>query len=127
MTVFRTPAKRLRAEAQQARLVLIDADMHFPGRLDPVEIHIHGIPVGCDDLSKLEGNFANLRYVGTADPILYGPPDGRPKFQRADACNEIWKLVGQDLLEFCPEPFARLHILGDDDGLGKEVIRQLDV
>ena len=89
--------QRLRAQPQQARLVLVDADAHLPGRLDPVEIDVHGLRIVGDDLGELEGDLAHLRRVRTADAILHRPSDRRSELQRVDAADDARKIVGQRL------------------------------
>jgi hypothetical protein len=53
--------------------------------------------------------------------------DRRPQLQRVDAADEAGKIIGQDLLQFCPHPLAGYDILGDDHRLGEEIVRQLDI
>ena len=48
----------LRAEAKQAGLVLVDANAHLAGGLDPVKIDLFGFGIGCNDLGDLESDFA---------------------------------------------------------------------
>ena len=65
--------------------------------------------------------------VGPADPVLHGPADRRAKLERRDARDDAGQLLRQRLFELRMQAFARRDVLGDDDGLGKEVIGQLDV
>ena len=101
----------LRAEAQQARLILVDANAHLAGGLYPVKIDLFGFGIGCDDLGELESDLAHLTYVRSADAILHGPSDRRPKFKRGDPRNCAWKLVGQDLFQLQAKAFACRNVL----------------
>ena len=83
--------------------------------------------IGGDDLGELEGDLAHLRQIGTADAVLHRPADRRSELQRIDAADHARKLIGQDLFELDPEPFARRDVLGHDHGLGEEVVGQLHV
>ena len=50
----------LRTEAEQARLILVDANAHLAAGLDPVKIDLLGFGIGGDDLGKLESDLAHL-------------------------------------------------------------------
>ena len=107
----------LRAEAQQARLILVDTNAHLAGGLDPVKIDLFGFGIGCDDLGELESDLAHLIYVRSADAILHGPSDRRPKFKRVDPRNCAWKLLSQDLFQLQAKALACRNVLCNDDRL----------
>ena len=104
----------LRAEAQQAGLILVDTNAHLASGLDPVKIDFFGFGIGRNDLGDLESNLAHLTYIGTADAILHRPSDRRPKFKRVHPRNCAWKLVRQDLFQLHTKPFACRNVLCND-------------
>ena len=71
-----------RADAEPARLVLVDADPDLPGRLHPVEMNVTRPRVGAKHVGELERDPANLVLVRARDPILQRPADRRAQFER---------------------------------------------
>ena len=119
--------ERLRAQAEPARLVLVDLDAHLAGRLVPVEIDAPRVGAGRHHLGELERDLAHLVHVRAADAILHRPADRRPELERRDPRDRARKVLGQHLLQLGLQPLARVDILGDDHRLGEELVRQLDV
>jgi hypothetical protein len=96
-------------------------------RLHPVVVDAPQRAVGPQNLSELERDWAYLRKVGAADPVLHRPSDRRPELERGNPRDDVGQLFGELLLEHSVNPLARSHVLGDDDRLSEEVVGELDV
>src|SRR5262249_39403309 len=84
--------QRLGAQAEEAGLVLMDANAYLPAGLDPVEVDMRRLRVRRDDLGEPESDLAHLCHVGTAHAILNRPTDGRAKLERIDATKHARKV-----------------------------------
>ena len=69
----------------------------------------------------------HLAHIRAADAILHRPAHGRAEPQRRDPADHAREILRERRLEPRLQPLARCHVLGDDDRLGEEVVRQLDV
>ena len=76
--------KRVRAQAKQPCLVLVDLNAHLTGRFDPIEVHVLCAVARGHDLREFQGNLADLGEVWTANAILHRPSDRRAKLERID-------------------------------------------
>ena len=70
--------ERLRAQPEQPRLVLVDADTRPARRLDPVEVDVHRVGIGGDDLAELQRDVAHLATSGPLTRYCTGQPTGGP-------------------------------------------------
>ena len=68
---------RLRAQAQQPRLILVDADADHASRLHPIEIDMPRTGIGCHDLGELKPDVPHFADIRAAHSILHRPPDRR--------------------------------------------------
>src|SRR5262249_8467705 len=114
------------AQAQEPRLVLIDADAHLPGGFDPIEIDAPRARIAGDDLGDPKGDFAHRIRIRAADAVLHRPADRWPELQRNDARDGAREVLLEDALELRAQALARVNVLGDDDQLTEEGIGQLD-
>ena len=117
----------LRAQAQEARLVLVDPDPDRARRLHPVVVDVLGTGGGPDLLSDLERDRAHLVRLRPAHPVLQRPSDRRAKFQRIDPPDNARELGRQRVLQLRLHALPLLQSLGDDHGLGEEVVGKLNV
>ena len=117
----------LRAEPQEARLVLIDPDLKRARRLDPVVVHLFDEGVRRQDLGHLEGDLAHLSGVRPAYPILQRPANRRSQFQGVDPPDDARELGRKRLLQPGLDALALFQALRHDHGLGEEVVRKLQV
>ena len=117
----------LRAQAQKARLVLVDPDPDGPRRLHPIVVDVPGAWGRPDFLSDLERDRAHLLRLPSAHPVLKRPSDRRAEFQRVDPSDNAREFCRQRLLQPCLHPFALLQPFCHDHRLGEEVVWQLDV
>ena len=117
-----------RVEADQARLVLVDADAQLARRLHPVEVHpLARRGSAAIDLRELQRDLVHLVRVGPAHAVLHRPADRRAELERRDARHGVRELLGQQLLEPACEPLARLEVLGHDHDWVKKSFGELDV
>ena len=100
--------ERARADAQPARLVLVDVDADLPRRLHPVEVHVPRPRVGGEHLGELERDPAHLVLVRARDPVLQRPADRRAQLERRHARDDVGELLGERLLQLLLQPLARL-------------------
>src|SRR3954465_1998967 len=114
----------LRAEPQEARLVLIDPDLKRARRLDPVVVHLFDEGVRRQDLGHLEGDLAHLSGVRPAYPILQRPTNRRSQFKGVDPSDDARELGRKRLLQPGLDALALVQALGHDHGLREEVVRK---
>ena len=117
----------LRAEAEESGLILVDPDPDGAGGPDPVVVDVRGAGGRAEKLGHLGGDLAHLFRLPPADPVLERPADRRAELQRVDPPDSVREIGRQRLLELRLHAFALLESLGDDDGLGEKVVRQLHV
>ena len=75
--------ERLRAQAEQARLVLVDADAHACAGSIQSKLTLRVCGFGADDLRDAEGDLAHLADVRPADAVLHRPADRRAELERS--------------------------------------------
>ena len=126
-TAFRARARFLRAQAQEAGLVLVDPDPDRARRLHPVVVDVRGAGGGADKLSDPGGDCAHLIRLPSAHPVLDRPSDRRAELERVDPPDNARELGRQRLLQLRLHALALLESLGDDHGLGEKVVRELHV
>ena len=117
---------RFRAQAQQPRLILVDADANLPARLDPIKIDLPAAGIRGNDLGQSESDIAHLVHVRTADAILHRPAHRRPELQRNGSGHRAREIVPQHALELHAQPLAGGDVLGDDHELAEEIVGELD-
>src|SRR5208283_5568835 len=117
----------LRAEAEEAGLILVDLDPDRARRPDPVVVDVRGAGPRADKVSHTGGDFAHLVRLPSADPVLERPSDGRAELERVDPPDSARELVLERLLQPRLHALALLKSLGDDDSLREKVIRELHV
>ena len=117
----------LRAQTQEPRLVLVDLNPDRSRWFHPVVVYIASAGVRSQGVRDLESDGPHLVRVRPADAILQRPPDRWSEFQRINPSDNARELVRESLFQLRLHPFALLQSLGDDYGLGKEVVRELDV
>ena len=115
----------MRIHAQQPGLILIDAHAQRALRLDPVKADFFGTWVFGDNVGELVGDFPNPHRLGTAHAVLQWPADRWPQFKRRQAADDSREFLDQKGFEAASEPLACFEALGDNDRLGKEIIREL--
>ena len=79
------------------------------------------------EIPELHRDLAQLGRVRADDAVLQGPADRRPQLQRRHPSDDLREALGQQLFESRLESFARLDVVGHDNGLGEEGVGQLDV
>src|SRR4029079_3132245 len=57
--------------------------------------------------------------------VLDWPAHRRTQLQCRDAACDTWELIGEHVFELLLQAVACGHVLGDDDGLAEEIVRQL--
>ena len=118
---------RLRAQAEQARLVLVDADADLARRLDPVEIDRLGIGAAGHDLGQVERDRAHLRGSGPLTRYCTGQPTGGPSSSGETRATTLGNCSASAFSSLALQPLAGRDVLGDDHRLGEEVVGELDV
>ncbi len=76
---------------------------------------------------ELQRQAPHLVLVRAGDAVLQRPAHGRAQFERRDARDDAWELLGQHLFQLVVQPLARLEVLGHDDELAEEGVGQLHV
>ena len=117
----------LRAETEETGLILVDPDPDRARGLHPVVVDVHRAGGGADEVGHAGGDLARLLRVPSADPVLERPSDRRPELQRGDASDGVREVHRERALELRLHPLALLEALGDHNGLGEEVVRELHV
>src|SRR3954453_18352235 len=117
----------VRAEPQEARLVLIDPDLKRARRLDPVVVHLFDGGVRRQDLGHLEGDLAHLSGVRPAHAVLKRPADRRSQFKGVDPTDDARELGRKRLLQPGLDAFPLFQALRHNHSLGEEVVRELQV
>src|SRR5258708_38717151 len=80
-------------------MILIEANAQRALRFDPVKADLLGAWVVGDNVGELVGDFANPRWLGTADAVLQRPADGWPQFKRRQTAHRARKSLDQNMLE----------------------------
>ena len=117
--------QHLRADAEKPGLILIDAHAQRALRLDPVKADFFRAWVTGYDGREFVGDFANPHWLGTTHAVLQRPANRRPQFKRRQAADDSREFLDQKGFEAASEPLACFEALGDNDRLGKEIIREL--
>ena len=100
--------KRIRAQAEKTRLVLVDLDPHLARRLDPVEVDIFGASdLVATTCASLRAIWRTCARSGPLTAILNWPSDRRAEFKWIDAGHDVRKIIGKNFLELDLEPFPR--------------------
>lgn len=116
----------MRADTKRSRTVLIDLYAHDLGGFIPVEVDVARIGAIPKHRREGLGQFSDLPGIGSADPELQGPTDGRPEFEWADPRNYLLELRplqgGKDALLHAG---SDLEPLRDNHSLGEKVVCEL--
>ncbi len=116
-----------RTQSQETGLVLVDPDPDGARWRHPVVVEVFCARGGSDRLSDTECDRAHAIRLNPAHPILHRPPDRRPELKWVDPANDVRKRGFQRLFELRLHPIALPQPFGDDDGLGEEIVGQLNV
>ena len=113
------PSARARSWSTSMRMAL--------ARLVPVVVDVARVGVLAEHLREGLRQLARRAGIGAADAELQRPADRRPELQRAHARQHVVEVVGEGLLQARLHAGALLEALGDDHGLGEEVVGELGV
>lgn len=116
----------LGAEADLARLVLVDLEPNRLGLFTPVGVDLHRVAQDPQDLGDLRAKAPRLVDGVGGDAVLNRPTDRRPELQPRHPTGE-GAHVGNRRVELRLDAGARLEVLGDDHHLGGEIVLALDV
>ena len=118
----------LRRQAQRAGAVLIDDELEVGRLLVPVELHVLDVRVLPHHVADLIGDLAHFLGVRSDHAELDGEADRRTEVEAIDAHARFrQRAVGDRVLDLGLDALARFHVLGNDDDLGKGLVRKLRV
>ncbi len=115
-----------RRQAQRARLVLVQVQVHFHDahRVVPVQLRVAHLRAGGDDLLDLASDLAHLLRVGTDHAELHRVAHGGTHFEARHAHPRFGEVLVDRRHEAVTHALARFHVPGHDHELGVAGIRQ---
>ena len=113
----------LRRQPQSAGARLIDFEPQRGHFLAPVEMGVDDARVFAHHVANPRGDRAHLIGFGADDAELHGEADRRPEVETVEAHpRRAQRAAGDRRLDTRLDALARLHVLGDDDDLGKRLV-----
>ena len=117
----------LGADAERARPVLVDLDADRLARLVPVVVDVARVGVPADHLREGLGQLARLSASGPLTRNFSGQPTGGPSSSGLTRASTLSKFAQRLAPGAACTLGALLEALGDDHGLGEEVVGELRI